>query len=116
VPSTCSTCSRASGTAHQPLSVATASRSTPRRFPIPRDLPGSDFTHAKVDRRQTSSFATTVFAEQAGNIVLIGGTGTGNESHRFRHSSHTATRRIKSRERARLKSEEVSADTADHTA
>jgi IstB-like ATP binding protein len=31
---------------------------------------------------------------------------TGNESYRFRHSSHTAKARIKSREQARLKSHE----------
>jgi len=36
---------------------------------------------------------------------------TGNESYRFRHSSQTAKARIKSREQARLKSQEVSADT-----
>jgi hypothetical protein len=32
---------------------------------------------------------------------------TGNESYRFRHSSHTAKARIKSREQARLKPQEV---------
>ena len=32
---------------------------------------------------------------------------TGNESYRFRHSSQTAKARIKSREQARLKSQEV---------
>ena len=32
---------------------------------------------------------------------------TGNESYRFRHSSHTAKARIKSREQARLKAQEV---------
>jgi len=47
------------------------------RFPLHRDLAGFDFDHAKVDRRQIQSFATTVFTEQAENIVLIGGTGTG---------------------------------------
>jgi hypothetical protein len=47
------------------------------RFPIHRDLAGFDFTQAKVDRRQISTFATTSFTEQAENIVLIGGTGTG---------------------------------------
>jgi DNA replication protein DnaC len=35
---------------------------------------------------------------------------TGNESDRFRHSSHTAKARIKSREQARLKTSEVSTD------
>lgn len=47
------------------------------RFPLHRDLAGFDFTQAKVDRRQITSFATTAFTEQAENIVLIGGTGTG---------------------------------------
>ena len=36
---------------------------------------------------------------------------TGNESYRFRHSSHTAKARIKSREQARLKTQEALADT-----
>jgi DNA replication protein DnaC len=35
---------------------------------------------------------------------------TGNESYRFRHSSQTAKARIKAREQARLKSQEVSAE------
>src|SRR4051812_40793774 len=47
------------------------------RFPIHRDLAGFDFDQSKVDRRQITGFATTVFTEQAENIVLIGGTGTG---------------------------------------
>ena len=36
---------------------------------------------------------------------------TGNESYRFRHSSHTAKARIKSREQARLKTQEALDDT-----
>lgn len=47
------------------------------RFPVHRDLAGFDFTHTKVDRRQITGFATTTFTEQAENLVLIGGTGTG---------------------------------------
>jgi len=47
------------------------------RFPIHRDLAGFDFEQSKVDHRQISGFATTAFTEQAENIVLIGGTGTG---------------------------------------
>jgi len=35
---------------------------------------------------------------------------TGNESYRFRHSSHTAKARIKSREQARLKPQEGQTD------
>jgi hypothetical protein len=37
---------------------------------------------------------------------------TGNESYRFRHSSHTAKARIKSREQARLKTQEGVDDRA----
>jgi DNA replication protein DnaC len=47
------------------------------RFPIHRDFAGFDFEQSKVDRRQIQGFATTGFTEQAENIVLIGGTGTG---------------------------------------
>ncbi len=47
------------------------------RFPIHRDLAGFDFEQSRVDRRQINTFATTAFTEQAENIVLIGGTGTG---------------------------------------
>jgi DNA replication protein DnaC len=47
------------------------------RFPIHRDLAGFEFDQARVDRRQISGFATTAFTEQAENLVLIGGTGTG---------------------------------------
>ena len=36
---------------------------------------------------------------------------TGNESYRFRHSSQTAKARIKSREQARLKPQEVATET-----
>ena len=47
------------------------------RFPLHRDLAGFEFEQSKVDRRQIESFATLAFTEQAENIVLIGGTGTG---------------------------------------
>ena len=47
------------------------------RFPIHRDLAGVDFAQAKVDRRHITGVATTRFTEQAENLVLIGGTGTG---------------------------------------
>lgn len=36
---------------------------------------------------------------------------TGNESYRFRHSSHTAKARIKSREQSRHRPQEGPADT-----
>lgn len=42
-----------------------------------RDLTGFDFDQTKVDRRLIAGFATTAFAAQAENLVLIGGTGTG---------------------------------------
>jgi hypothetical protein len=38
---------------------------------------------------------------------------TGNESYRFRHSSHTAKARIKSREQARLKPQEAAPTRTD---
>ena len=47
------------------------------RFPMHRDLAGFDFEQAKVDRRQILGSASTTFTEQAENLVLIGGTGTG---------------------------------------
>ncbi len=47
------------------------------RFPIHRDLAGFEFAQSKVDRRQIDTFATLAFTEQAENLVLIGGTGTG---------------------------------------
>ena len=47
------------------------------RFPIHHDLAGFDFEQSKVDRRQISTFATTIFTDKAENIVLIGGTSTG---------------------------------------
>jgi DNA replication protein DnaC len=47
------------------------------RFPLHRDFAGFNFEQATVDRRQITSFATTAFTNQAENIVLIGGTGTG---------------------------------------
>jgi DNA replication protein DnaC len=47
------------------------------RFPIHRDLAGFEFAQSKVDRRQIDAFATLAFTEQAENLVLIGGTGTG---------------------------------------
>ena len=47
------------------------------RFPLHRDLAGFEFEQSKVDRRQIEAFATLAFTENAENIVLIGGTGTG---------------------------------------
>ena len=47
------------------------------RFPIHRDLAGFDFEQSKVDKKLIDRFATITFTENAENIVLIGGTGTG---------------------------------------
>lgn len=47
------------------------------RFPLHRDLAGFDFEQSKVDRRLIDDLAGMVFTEQAHNVVLIGGTGTG---------------------------------------
>lgn len=47
------------------------------RFPMHRDLAGFDFAQSKVDRALIEQLATLAFTEQAHNVVLIGGTGTG---------------------------------------
>ena len=47
------------------------------KFPVHRDLAGFDFTQSKVDQSLIEELATLDFTEQAHNVVLIGGTGTG---------------------------------------
>lgn len=47
------------------------------RFPIHRDLAGFDFDQSKVDQRLIADLSDLSFTEQAHNVVLIGGTGTG---------------------------------------
>jgi len=47
------------------------------RFPIHRDLAGFDFDQSKVDKRLITDLSDLSFTEQAHNVVLIGGTGTG---------------------------------------
>lgn len=47
------------------------------RFPLHRDLAGFDFEQSKVDRSLIDELAGMSFTEQAHNVVLIGGTGTG---------------------------------------
>ena len=47
------------------------------RFPVHRDLAGFEFEHSKVDRSLINDLAGMSFTEQAHNVVLIGGTGTG---------------------------------------
>lgn len=47
------------------------------KFPVHRDLAGFDFEQSKVDRGLIDELATLAFTEQAHDVVLIGGTGTG---------------------------------------
>jgi DNA replication protein DnaC len=47
------------------------------RFPVHRDLAGFDFEQSKVNRTLITELADLSFAEQAHNVVFIGGTGTG---------------------------------------
>lgn len=47
------------------------------KFPIHRDLAGFDFTVTPVDRHLIHQLATLAFTEEAHNVVLVGGTGTG---------------------------------------
>ena len=50
------------------------------KFPVHRDLAGFDFTQSPVDRRLIMQLANLTFTEQAHNLVLVGGTGSG-KSH-----------------------------------
>ena len=47
------------------------------RFPMHRDLAGFDFEVSPVDRKLVTTLATTAFTEDAHNVVLVGGPGTG---------------------------------------
>lgn len=47
------------------------------RFPNHRDLAGFDFSQSKVDETLMSRLSSMEFTDDAQNIVLIGGTGTG---------------------------------------
>ena len=47
------------------------------RFPIHRDLAGFDFEVSPVDRKLVTTLATTAFTDDAHNVVLVGGPGTG---------------------------------------
>jgi len=47
------------------------------RFPVHRDLAGFEFEQSKVDRSLIDDLSGMSFTEQAHNVVLIGGTGTG---------------------------------------
>jgi DNA replication protein DnaC len=50
------------------------------KFPIHRNLADFDFTQSKVDQALIEQLATLAFTDVAHNVVLIGGTGTG-QSH-----------------------------------
>jgi DNA replication protein DnaC len=47
------------------------------RFPVHRDMAGFDFEVSPVDRKLVGSLATAAFTEDAHNVVLVGGPGTG---------------------------------------
>jgi DNA replication protein DnaC len=47
------------------------------KCPAHRDLAGFDFEDSPVDRKLVQQLATLGFTEQAHNVVLVGGTGTG---------------------------------------
>ena len=47
------------------------------KFPVHRDLAGFDFEVSPVDRKLVSQLATTAFTDEAHNVVLVGGPGTG---------------------------------------
>jgi DNA replication protein DnaC len=47
------------------------------RFPVHRDIAGFDFEVSPVDRRLVTTLATAAFTDEAHNVVLVGGPGTG---------------------------------------
>jgi DNA replication protein DnaC len=47
------------------------------RFPVHRDLAGFDFEVSPVDRKLVGTLAATAFTDEAHNVVLVGGPGTG---------------------------------------
>jgi len=50
---------------------------TQMRFPVHRDMAGFDFDVSPVDRKLVSTLAATAFTDDAHNVVLVGGPGTG---------------------------------------
>lgn len=50
---------------------------TSAKFPIHRELAGFDFDTSPEDRKLVVQLADTDFTEQAHNVVLLGGPGTG---------------------------------------
>jgi len=47
------------------------------KFPMHRDLAGFDFTVSPVDRKLVTTLAQAAFTDDAHNVVLVGGPGTG---------------------------------------
>ena len=47
------------------------------KFPVHRDLAGFDFECSPVDKKLIEQLASMAFTEQAHNVVLVGGPGTG---------------------------------------
>ena len=47
------------------------------KFPMHRDLAGFDFAVSPVDRKLVTMLAETAFTDDAHNVVLVGGPGTG---------------------------------------
>ena len=47
------------------------------RFPVHRDIAGFDFEVSPVDRKLVSTLVITDFTDDAHNVVLVGGPGTG---------------------------------------
>jgi DNA replication protein DnaC len=47
------------------------------RFPIHRDLTGVDWTETPLPQAQVQQLTTAAFMENAHNLILVGGTGTG---------------------------------------
>ena len=47
------------------------------KFPVHRDLAGFDFDASPVDRKLVLQLAETDYTDEAHNVVLVGGTGTG---------------------------------------
>jgi DNA replication protein DnaC len=47
------------------------------KFPVHRDMAGFDFEVSPVDRKLVTTLATSAFTDDAHNVVLVGGPGTG---------------------------------------
>ena len=47
------------------------------KFPVHRDMAGFDFEVSPVDRKLVTTLSNTAFTDDAHNVVLVGGPGTG---------------------------------------